>query len=70
MTRIVDSMKTRIEKLKAKILPLQNELDSLEQAVSIMEKQEPVSPSNSEVDKEPSPHFLGKGHDKKSASES
>lgn len=67
MSRILDSMKTRIEKIKAKILPLQNELDSLEQAVSIMEKQETVVPSATEPSKTEVPVFLGKGHDKKSA---
>lgn len=64
MSRILDSMKTRIEKIKAKILPLQNELDSLTQAVIIMEKQELTLPSTTGHSKKDVPDFL-KGHEKK-----
>jgi len=67
MSRILDSMKLRIEKLQAKILPLQNELDSLSQAINILEKQEGSLPqavadaaAASESVKEPTPHFIGK----------
>lgn len=60
MSRILDSMKTRIAKLEAKIKPLAEEKDSLIQAVSILEKQEEVTPTDPSSPKSETPHFLGK----------
>lgn len=67
MSRILDSMKTRIDKIDAKIKPLIEEKENLMQAISILEKQQEVTPETPVVVKEPSPHFLKKSHDQKPA---
>jgi hypothetical protein len=66
MSRIIDSIKTRIEKIDAKIKPLQEERESLAKAIELLDKPE-LPPETPVVAKEPSPHFLSKGHAKNPA---
>jgi hypothetical protein len=68
MSRILDSMKTRVEKINAKIKPLQEERDNMLQAIKLLESAQtvtlPAAPSEEAVTtagvKEPLPTFLNK----------
>ena len=44
MSRILESMKTRVAKLTAKIKPLIEEVNNLNEAIKLLEKQETITP--------------------------
>jgi hypothetical protein len=68
MSRILDSMRTRVVKLALKIKPLVEERDALMKAIAALETTTPPSPphtditpaSHVDVSKEEHPHFLKK----------
>ena len=69
MSRYLDAMRTRLEKIRDKLHPLQQEEQDLIEAISIFEKKElavtlpadaGVASATLESVKEPTPHFLHK----------